>query len=113
MFGFNEFGALGDGTNQNRNIPTLLTLGLDYQEGESAKFVDTGNGFSGLVTTHGRIFMWGDNRFGQLGDKTKTNRFAPVEITTHRGLLDGESFASLQLSEDSFSLFYLCSEECP
>jgi alpha-tubulin suppressor-like RCC1 family protein len=32
------------------------------------------------VTTEGRVYCWGDNRVGEIGDGTTTQRLAPVAV---------------------------------
>jgi alpha-tubulin suppressor-like RCC1 family protein len=33
------------------------------------------------VTANGTAYCWGDNRFGQLGDNSTSNRYSPTEVT--------------------------------
>ncbi len=42
--------------------------------------VRTGSGFSCLLHTDGRVFCWGNNDVGQLGDGTTTTRVNPVAV---------------------------------
>jgi alpha-tubulin suppressor-like RCC1 family protein len=32
------------------------------------------------ITTGNKIYCWGDNAFGQLGDGTTTRRLSPVKV---------------------------------
>jgi alpha-tubulin suppressor-like RCC1 family protein len=42
--------------------------------------VSAGNGYACGVTEAGPAYCWGDNRDGQLGDGTRTNRWSPVLV---------------------------------
>jgi len=33
------------------------------------------------LTSDGKVWAWGRNYYGQLGDGTKTNRLTPVQVT--------------------------------
>ena len=68
-WGSNEYGQLGDGTTVNKSIPTLISFeGL--QSGETIRDVFAGQYHTFVVTTNGRVYSWGWNRYGQLGDGT-------------------------------------------
>ncbi len=73
-WGKNNNGQLGDGTRQDRLVPTLIP-GL---AGVTA--IAVGDGFSLAVLADGTVKAWGDNYFGQLGDSTTENRDSPVLV---------------------------------
>ena len=78
-WGYNFYGQLGDGTTTNRTIPTLISF-TGLQSGETIKDVFAGAYHSHAVTTSGRVYAWGYNFYGQLGDGTTTNRPIPTII---------------------------------
>ena len=81
-WGYNaSAGQLGDGTTTNRSNPVDVT-GLT----EGVATVAIGYDHACAVTTAGGLQCWGDNRAGQLGDGTTTNRSTPVDVT---GLTSG------------------------
>lgn len=45
------------------------------------RFVLVGGNHTIVRKTNGELWVWGYNEFGQLGDGTTTNRFAPKKIT--------------------------------
>lgn len=80
-WGLNEDGQLGDGTTTNKLKPVNITKQFNLEEGEIILQVSLGNLHSTALTSMGRIFTWGDNKYGQLGDGTITNQTNPVDIT--------------------------------
>lgn len=83
MWGYNgSFGLLGDGTTASRNIPTEITSKFSLSEGDQIISLTLGWYHSSALTSFGRVFMWGSNGDGELGDGTTTNRLVPTEITS-------------------------------
>ena len=80
-WGSNDVGQLGDGTTANKRIPTLIS----FPAGETIKDVFAGQYHTFAVTTNGRVYAWGRNDYGQLGDGTKTNRSTPTLISFPAG----------------------------
>jgi len=74
-WGINNYGQLGQGM-----TPAQSTLPLQVQmRGLVAHSVRAhNNGGCAMVTT--RIFCWGHNSLGQLGDGTTINRYTPVRV---------------------------------
>jgi alpha-tubulin suppressor-like RCC1 family protein len=75
-WGTNWLGQLGDGTTISREVPTKVAGSLLFA-GVSAGPV--GSHTCG-ITTGNKIYCWGDNAFGQLGDGTTTRRLSPVKV---------------------------------
>jgi alpha-tubulin suppressor-like RCC1 family protein len=72
-WGSNSFGALGDGTRTERLRPALVRGGLHFRQ------VNAGlHHTCGVSDSDQRVYCWGDNGFGQLGDGTITPRLSPV-----------------------------------
>ncbi len=77
-WGANRYGQLGDGSREPRLVPRA-TVGRNRYRFVSAG----GNEFSGhacALTVDGAVFCWGDNRRGQLGDGSTSDRPVPVPI---------------------------------
>ena len=98
MWGYNwPFGLLGDGTTTSRNIPTEITSKFSLSEGDQIISLTLGWSHSSALTSFGRVFMWGSNGDGQLGDGTSTNGFVPTEITSRFSLAASDQIISLSL----------------
>jgi hypothetical protein len=62
-WGWNQFGEVGDGSNDNQLIPIKLNAFND----EKVIQISCGYLHSMALTESGRVFSWGRNNFGQLG----------------------------------------------
>ncbi|CAG2168303.1 unnamed protein product [Oppiella nova] len=77
-WGHNAFGQLGIGcTDRFRNIPTKVLVTSD--DILVTKIV-CGQNHCLLLTIDGHIYAFGCNYFGQIGNDTKTDQFAPTRI---------------------------------
>jgi hypothetical protein len=72
-WGYNDAGAVGDGSNTLRKTPVNV-FGLN----SGAVAVTAGSAHSCALTSGGSVKCWGDNAFGQLGDGTNTSSNVPV-----------------------------------
>ena len=72
-WGYNGSGAVGDGTTENRSSPVLVSGGLP-------KAIELISGRFHSIAFLGdfRLFTWGNNAGGQLGDSTLDDRSSPV-----------------------------------
>ena len=87
-WGNNGQGQLGDGTTTNRTTPVQV-VGLP----NDSPIVDISCGANSLaVDGAGRLWSWGDNSVGEVGDGTHVNRSTPVQITT---MLEGGAHVAL------------------
>jgi alpha-tubulin suppressor-like RCC1 family protein len=77
-WGWNGLGQLGDGTTVNRSRPVELCVpDCDYDGYKGVAKVAAGGMHSVAKTSSGKVFTWGWNAFGQLGDGTKADRPIP------------------------------------
>jgi len=77
-WGNNAYGQLGDGTTINRTTPVAVRYGALF--GKTVTAIAAGRSHTLALTSDGKIFAWGDNVNGQLGDVTNQNRRAPVGV---------------------------------
>ena len=90
-WGFGAYGQIGDGMTSHRSTPTNITSGFNLGVEEKIVSTTIGDSHSSALTSTGRIFTWGYNNYGQLGDGTNTNIKVPKETTDHFDLALGET----------------------
>jgi len=82
-WGRNIYGQLGDGgiSGTSSNVP--VQVGTSAQQAlPNWKWiaVSAGNSHTAAIDKDDKLWAWGRNDYGQLGDGTKTNKSAPVLI---------------------------------
>jgi alpha-tubulin suppressor-like RCC1 family protein len=85
-WGLNSYGEVGDGTNTDAPTPVDVS-GLT--SGVSA--ISAGAQYTCALMSLGGVKCWGDNRYGQLGDTTTSDKPSPVDVS---GLASGVSAIS-------------------
>ena len=81
-WGQNRFGEVGDGTRERRIKPQKVP-------GFKGNVISVVAGYSHTcaLTTFGKVYCWGDNRFGQLGDGTLNSSYVPVPTPISRNVV--------------------------
>ncbi|MBN2503832.1 MAG: InlB B-repeat-containing protein, partial [Bacilli bacterium] len=100
-WGWNYYGQLGDGTTSSKQIPVDITANFYLNEGEKIINVYALYTHSVALTDSGRVFTWGYNTQGQLGDGTTTNRSLPVDITANFNFDSSETAVSIYRANQS------------
>jgi alpha-tubulin suppressor-like RCC1 family protein len=83
-WGLNSRGQLGndDPLRENKSIPTAVSGGLFFKSLSLGELHSCGvqgvPGTSGTTAVTGRVFCWGDNEYGQLGDEITAGRTTPI-----------------------------------
>lgn len=98
-FGANNSGALGNGTQINQILPIDITNQFSLVSEETISQIHLGSGNGAALTSLGRIFTWGYNSDGQLGDGSRISKLRPVDITPQFELEDGETIEQLSLGD--------------
>jgi len=76
-WGENGSGQLGDGTTASYREAPVDVSGLSGE----ATAIAAGGWHTCAMVAAGGVKCWGNNTYGQLGDGTRTNRYAPVEVS--------------------------------
>jgi alpha-tubulin suppressor-like RCC1 family protein len=78
-WGDNRSGQLGDGTTNIRVRPTVVYM-QGIASGSTVQKITGGQLHSVAITNDGRIYAWGDNSLGQLGDGSTLSRYIPIPV---------------------------------
>ena len=81
-WGSNALGELGDGTTTEHNSPEAITLA----PGVTPTAISAGLNYSLAIGSNGKLYAWGYNDYGQLGDGTPTDHYTPEAITLAPGV---------------------------
>ncbi|MEJ7812826.1 MAG: hypothetical protein WKG32_20600, partial [Gemmatimonadaceae bacterium] len=73
-WGDNASGQLGDGTTEQRTVPTAVAGGLRFRA------ISAGVDYTCGVTTAGAAYCWGANEDGQRGDSTTAPSATPMPV---------------------------------
>ncbi|MGC2873387.1 fibronectin type III domain-containing protein [Ihubacter sp. mB4P-1] len=79
MWGSNSDGQLGDGTREASLTPKKIMS--DVQSVSLGGSFQAYNG--GAITKDGDLYMWGSNRYGQLGDGTREASLTPKKVMSN------------------------------
>jgi alpha-tubulin suppressor-like RCC1 family protein len=74
-WGNNDFGQLGDGSTSSRITPTPVSTDVSDWVAVSA-----GNRHTCALRSNRKLYCWGNNLYGRLGDGTNQDRLAPVPV---------------------------------
>lgn len=76
--GSNETGRLGLGNAGNQTSPAAMVISTDIS---SITAIDAGTDHVAALDSFGRVWTWGRNDHGQLGDGTTITRAIPVQVS--------------------------------
>ncbi len=92
--GNNYFGQIGDGTNDTRKyIKGIGSYGA--LRGKHIIAIASGEDHCLALDNHGRVYSWGKNYNGQLGNGTTTHKYYP-ELISGRGILYGKKIIAIK-----------------
>ena len=81
-WGNNEYGQLGDGTTTNSGTPICISDKTENPlNGINIVQISTEGSHTVVLDSNGKVWTWGDNWRGQLGDGTKTDSGTPICIS--------------------------------
>jgi alpha-tubulin suppressor-like RCC1 family protein/serine/threonine protein kinase len=99
-WGANSTGTLGNGLSNDSDVPVNVLPQL--LAGKTVVQLAAGGNHTLALTSEGRVFSWGDNKYGQLGNITSGNSRTPVELNL-RGALAGKKVVAVAAGAE-FSL---------
>ncbi len=99
-WGSNSNGELGIGTAISDQLVHDITDRFNLDPLDSIVKIGSGKNFGVVISENKRVFTWGFNYHGQLGDGSTINRLAPVEITASLSLNIGETISIISASHD-------------
>jgi uncharacterized repeat protein (TIGR02543 family) len=76
-------GRLGNGSWEMVLLPTEITGNFDLLSNEVINEVFCGSSHSLVLTSINRVFAFGGNGSGQLGDGTNVDKYLPIDITDY------------------------------
>ena len=81
-WGYNNYGKLGNGTTENSSMPICIS-DIENSPLKGKNIVNVYVHFSGMIAkdSDGKLYTWGDNGSGQLGDGTTNDSNTPVCIS--------------------------------
>jgi alpha-tubulin suppressor-like RCC1 family protein len=97
-WGSNFYGQLGNGnTGTDSNIPVAVSTS-GVLSGKAVLSVSTSGGLACAIASDEKVYCWGDNPYGQLGNgNTGTDSNVPVAVSTS-GVLSGKTIKSVSVS---------------
>ena len=83
---------LGDGTNENSNVPICISdIPGNALNGKDIKIIHCNNSTTIVLDSEGKVYTWGENSRGQLGNGTNESSNAPICISDIPGnVLNGK-----------------------
>lgn len=108
-WGANSSGQLGDATTTLRTAPVAVDQS-GVLAGKVVVQIASGGSHTLALTTEGKVYAWGYNAFGQLGDASVTDRTAPVAVNTTSGTSALFGKLVVAVFAGSYHSFALCSD---
>ena len=79
-WGSNDHGQLGDGTKTDRHEPIRVEKPQGTPQNFAWIHASAGHMFSMGLGSDGKIYGWGSNTYGQLGDGTTNDHYTPAQV---------------------------------
>jgi uncharacterized repeat protein (TIGR02543 family) len=97
IWGANSSGQLGDGTTTSKSVPTEITSRFSLATGDKIVSMSLGSSHSSAISSTGRVFTWGRNDVGRLGDGSTSDKLTPTDITSSFALDSNDNIVIISL----------------
>lgn len=94
-WGFGADGQLGYGDNQDRTRPTPIDTSAPGLFARNVDAVATGGDHSCAITRAGRLYCWGRNQHGQLGNNSIIGSLVPTPVNTSAAGLNQQNVVAV------------------
>ena len=98
-FGANNYGQLGDVTTDGSEVPICISNKENELKGKKIISISAGENHTVALDEEGKVYAWGNNEYGQLGDGTTTNSPLPICISDKENELKGKRIISISAGE--------------
>lgn len=92
-WGYNQNGQLGNGTGANSSVPVAVNMN-GALAGRTVKSIAAGGDHNVVLTLDGKVYAWGRNDYGQLGDDSNAPSEEPVAVDT-TGWMNGKTITAI------------------
>ncbi len=99
-WGNNSYGKLGDGTTNASLVPVAVNM-TGVLNGKTIKFIAAEYAYTCAIASDDKVYCWGMNNEGQLGNNSTTASSVPVAVDTS-GVLSGKTIKSISLGGDGY-----------
>ena len=100
-WGRNDHSQLGNNATMDSLIPIDVSAYFHLNTLEEIIALEVGHHHTGMLTSESRVFTWGRNQYGQLGNNTTFTGTTPQQITGLLHLSQGESIVRLSMNGNS------------
>ena len=109
-FGKNDLGQLGSGDNLNKNEPISVKCQNSTDELKDIKQISSGYSHSVALSNDGKVYTWGANNHGQLGNGTNNNTTFAVEVQGLKDIEKVEAYQNITIALDKDGNIWVCGE---
>ncbi|MDB5167906.1 MAG: cell surface receptor domain protein, partial [Candidatus Saccharibacteria bacterium] len=92
-WGYNYYGALGNNSTTQSNVPVAVTT-TGVLNGKTVTSITAGDYHTCAIASDSQAYCWGYNAYGQLGNNSTAQSTVPVAVVT-TGVLNGKTVSSI------------------
>ena len=99
-WGNNYDGQLGYVTEDNSTEPICISNKENELKGKRIVDISAGYGHTVAIDEEGKVYTWGDNYCGQLGDGTTDDSYVPICISDKENKLKGKKTVNISANKN-------------